>query len=503
MSDAGMATALARCYNTPLLMSSDYLENLESKIASTDLKGADLKAERVKYAEMCDHVAKVAKVNADIKTMMRSDEAKAKALVDDDVLAMMRYGSVRVIYNPTNGVAQVDIDGILWGKLDFWTWLFFGGVDLTELAEKVTLLLQAEQVTGILLNVDSPGGDVSGTEQAAQIIKDGTAIKPIVGVANEHAASGAFWILSAVGLGNIYLASSTSTVGSIGVYVIHKDMSQANFKRGQIITTVSAGDLKTATSSAGPLSDPGRGVLKQRVDAIHGIFIENSLTLNREMADEDKRKAVANGAVFMGQNAIDLGLADHLGSLAHAMTGLTDRYTQEVSLMPGLSAEAESDGTKVEGKTLPEDNKPTETPQGSSGTQAKTVPLTVDGLKAQYPDVYEAVYNAGHADGVKAENTRVLDIDSIAKAGHEDVIAEAKKDTTKTAGDVAVMILQKDKEQGVTPQSVANDANPAVTTQTDNQGAGSGDTTKTQTDADILGVMTNAMAKAGLSRKEG
>lgn len=168
-------------------------------------------------------------------------------------------------------------------------------------------------ISAIVLDVDSPGGEVNGMLDLSDTIFKARGGKPIIVVANELAASAAYAIASAA---DTVLVSRTGTVGSIGVLAVHVDTSARDAQEGLKFTTMTAGERKADFDPHAPLSDEARGILQAEIDRIYGLFVE-TVARNRGMSAEAVRKTEA--AVYSGHEAVAAGLADGIGTLASAI----------------------------------------------------------------------------------------------------------------------------------------------------------------------------------------
>jgi signal peptide peptidase SppA len=172
------------------------------------------------------------------------------------------------------------------------------------------------EVAGIVLDVDSPGGEIAGLADLADEIRAATARKPIFAVADDHAFSAAYWLASAA---SRVFVTQTGGVGSIGVIAMHLDRSGFDQKAGFAYTPVFAGAQKNDFSPHGPLSERAKAALKADVDRIHGMFV-NAVARNRQLPAAKVRGTEA--ALYLGADALKAGLADEIGTLDDAVTAL-------------------------------------------------------------------------------------------------------------------------------------------------------------------------------------
>jgi signal peptide peptidase SppA len=173
-----------------------------------------------------------------------------------------------------------------------------------------------------VLLVDSPGGAVGGTPAAAAAVMAARAAKPIASWVDGAMASAAYWIGSAAE--RVYLGSSVHPVGSIGVIATHSDQSQREAALGVKITEIFAGKFKAAMSPHGPLSGPGRQMMQDQVDYLYSLFVSDVATQRKASVDQVLAD-MADARVFIGQQAVDAGLADGIASLESVIAELNDR----------------------------------------------------------------------------------------------------------------------------------------------------------------------------------
>jgi signal peptide peptidase SppA len=182
----------------------------------------------------------------------------------------------------------------------------YGGI-----ADAISAAMDDATVRGVILDVDSPGGEVGGlfdlVEQIAAIRSAST--KPLWAVANESALSAAYAIASTAD--RLYM-TRTGEVGSIGVVAVHIDESGADAKAGFAWTFVFAGDRKVDGNAHEPLSERARATIQADVDRLYAGFCA-LVAANRGLPVETVRGT--NATIYRGELAIRAGLADHLGTL--------------------------------------------------------------------------------------------------------------------------------------------------------------------------------------------
>lgn len=201
-----------------------------------------------------------------------------------------------------------------------------------EIAARLDAALADPQVTGILLDLDSPGGEASGVFELADRIRAASQIKPVWAHANDAAYSAAFAIAAAC---QRLTLSQTAGVGSIGVIALHVDQSVKDAKDGLNYTAVFAGSHKNDFSPHEPLSPQATTALQSEVDRLYDIFV-NQVGQMRGL-DPDAVRATEAG-VFYGEQAVAVGLADAVMPLEQVMTEFTDALAAKQRLaQPGVA----------------------------------------------------------------------------------------------------------------------------------------------------------------------
>ena len=178
-----------------------------------------------------------------------------------------------------------------------------------EIAAMLDAALADPQVSGILLDIDSPGGEASGSFELARRVREVSALKPVWAVANDAAYSAAYAIAASA---QRLFVTETGGVGSIGVIALHVDQSVKDAKDGYRFTAITAGTHKNDYSPHEPLSDAAKTELQGEVDRLYSIFTDHVAAM-RGM-DLDAVRATEAGLYF-GTNAVAQGLADGVQTL--------------------------------------------------------------------------------------------------------------------------------------------------------------------------------------------
>jgi len=327
-----------------------------------------------------------------------------------------------------DGVAIVPIEGVLAPKMNLLNDIS-GGASTQIIGDQFKAVMEDDAVHSVILLIDSPGGQVTGTVELANIIFDARGKKPIVALAQGIMASAAVWIGTAAD--EVLISSVTAQVGSIGVVATHVDTSRAEESQGVKTTEIVAGKFKRIDSGINPLTEAGRAYIQDRVDTIYNIFVSD-VARNRGVEVDTVLAEMADGKMFIGSQAIEAGLVDGVSTLDALINRLS-----------------ESNGVSIEGKhfsTINEDS-----------NVMKIENLTADIVAKEFPSVYDEIVAAskekhyaegrdvGHKAGVEAERARIMEVKAQSVPGYEDIVEAAIADGVSTKGDVAINIIAADK----------------------------------------------------------
>ncbi len=187
-------------------------------------------------------------------------------------------------------------------------------------------------VSAIVLNLDSPGGEVAGAFQLAEQIHSARGKKPITAVASDMACSAAYLIASAA---DSISLTSTALVGSIGVVTCHADISKAMDKEGVAVTFLYAGSHKIDGNPYEPLPPAVAEQIQADVDHYYNLFVA-TVARNRPAISESAIRAT-EARTYIGQQAIAAKLADYIETPDQAIVRLTPKGSTSQSRKTSMS----------------------------------------------------------------------------------------------------------------------------------------------------------------------
>lgn len=193
-----------------------------------------------------------------------------------------------------------------------------GLTSYADITRQLEAALADPAVQGIVLDVDSPGGEAGGVFELGERVRAANTIKPVWAVASDSAFSAAYAIASGA---SRLIVSRTGGVGSVGVIALHVDQSLRDAQDGYRFTAIFAGDRKNDFSPHAPLSDAAATRLQTEVDRLYGLFVAHVAGMRG--LSEDAVRATEAG-LFFGPEAVAADLADAEGGLDGALAELTD-----------------------------------------------------------------------------------------------------------------------------------------------------------------------------------
>lgn len=220
-----------------------------------------------------------------------------------------------------DGIAIIQILGSLVNR-GSWIDAFSGVTSYETIKFKIGAASKDPDVTSIVLDIDSPGGEAIGAFEAADAVREATSLKPVVAFVNGLAASAAYAIASAA---TRIVTSQSSLVGSIGVVMLHADQSKRIANAGIVPTLIFAGAHKVDGNPYEKLTSEVRTELQGEIDQFYELFClcvargRTSMTIKAIKATEAR--------TFIGAAAVRVGLADQVGDLKQAMSALPRKQT--------------------------------------------------------------------------------------------------------------------------------------------------------------------------------
>ncbi len=204
------------------------------------------------------------------------------------------------LFTHKNGIGVVDLQGVILSSEEV----------LASLAE----FRQDGDIKAVIIRIDSPGGTVGAAQEIYEDIKRTAAVKPVVASMASVAASGGYY--AALGATRV-LANPGTMTGSIGVIIKFANLEKILDKVGYQSEIIKSGINKDIGSFSRAMTPAERALLQEMIDTVHGQFIQ-AVAENRKVS-LDKVRPIADGRIFTGSQAKELGLVDQLGNFTDAV----------------------------------------------------------------------------------------------------------------------------------------------------------------------------------------
>lgn len=186
--------------------------------------------------------------------------------------------------------------------------------DSRQVIEQLHDFRDNENIKAIVLRVDSPGGGVGPSQEIHDEVKAVDAQKPVVVSMGSVAASGGYYIAAPA---REIVANPGTITGSIGVVMEFTNFQELLDKIGLSSVVVKSGEYKDIGSPAREMTSKEREILQNLIDDVHSQFVQ-SVAKGRNLNEEDVRQ-LADGRIFSGRRAMEMGLVDRMGNLGVAI----------------------------------------------------------------------------------------------------------------------------------------------------------------------------------------
>jgi protease-4 len=202
-----------------------------------------------------------------------------------------------------------------------------GEMDSEDIVKELNRLANNDDVKAVVLRVNSPGGSAFGSEQMWFAAKQLRAKKPLIVSMSDYAASGGYYMSC---IADTIVAQPTTLTGSIGIFGMFPNFAGVADKIGVNFSTVKTNEIADLGNTMRPMTNSERAIIQNHINRGYELFI--SRCAEGRNTSNDEIKLVAEGRVWTGADALELGLVDVLGGLDDAVAiaatkaGLTDNY---------------------------------------------------------------------------------------------------------------------------------------------------------------------------------
>lgn len=271
---------------------------------------------------------------------------------DEQAAEASRRGAVAVI--PVRGVIAHRM-----GSMDDTS----GGTSTERIGAMLDIVAADPNIHTIVYDLDTPGGTVPGVQELAAKMFALRGVKRQVAQVNSLAASAGYWLAAQA---DEIVSIPSGAAGSVGVFTVMQDLTEALAKAGVKVDVIRAGKFKNEGNPFEPLSDEGRAFIQARVDEAYAQFVKD-VARGRGVDEDAVRNGYGQGRALTARDAKRVGLIDRIATMDETIARVAGgrRSTSR------MRAEDETDVPVAEAAPLA--TEPTEAPVVSDTDRAKDV----------------------------------------------------------------------------------------------------------------------------------
>jgi len=304
-----------------------------------------------------------------------------------------------------DGIAVIGVSGTLVKKAS-WLDAVSGMQSYESIRADFQDAVRDPRIQGILLDVDSPGGEVGGLFDLADEIYNARAEKPCFAIADDDAFSAAYAIASSA---QRLFVTRTGGVGSVGVIALHLDQSAFDEKAGRKYTAIYAGARKNDFNPHEALSSAAKDELQAEIDRLYDMFV-GTVARNREMKPALVRNTEAG--LCYAEKAISAGFADQVGTFDAALNAVLEAVKARKQARVAASAATQipkgetTMSQQLETKTadapavspVSTEMKPSEAPAPAAALPVVDAAAIETRLRAEYEEIAVLCTLSGHPE---------------------------------------------------------------------------------------------------------
>lgn len=238
-----------------------------------------------------------------LKKLAHSDAKESKGLVE--ISDMVKTESPESVYNEKIAIVYA-AGGIDDGDND--------GINSGQLSKDLMDVKGDSSVKAVVLRVNSPGGSAYGSEQIWHVVKEIQKVKPVVVSMGDYAASGGYYISCPA---SAIVAQPTTLTGSIGIFGMFPNVEKLTEKLGLTFDEVSTNRFATTPSINRPMRADEKALFQAYISQGYNLFV-GRCAMGRKVPVQ-KIEAIAQGRVWTGEKALQIGLVDKLGGIQTAI----------------------------------------------------------------------------------------------------------------------------------------------------------------------------------------
>lgn len=216
-------------------------------------------------------------------------------------------------------IAVISIKGSLTNS-DSWINKYIGAVSYASIRAALIWAVNNDGVKAIALDIQSGGGAVSGLADTADLIKTiDSKVKPVYAYGDSLIASAAYRL--GISARSLQIGRETEA-GSIGVVMVHREMTKMMENDGVTATVIRSGKWKMLGNPYEKLSELAESTMQEQVDQLNALFVEYVAScLDKTSAQVEAQ--MGQGRIFIGQSAVDVGLVSGTTNFDSFMSEIT------------------------------------------------------------------------------------------------------------------------------------------------------------------------------------
>ena len=271
-------------------------------------------------------------------------------------------------YPVLDGIAVIQIAGVLIHR-GGWIGQSSGQTSYEGITAQIDAAASDPSVRGLALEIDSFGGEVAGVFDLADRIRAIRAIKPVWAFVAEHAFSAGYALASQA---DRILLPRTGALGSIGVVVMHADLSGQLDQDGVRVTLIHAGSHKVDANPYMPLPIGIRDDIQREIDVLRFLFAE-TVAAGRGVRLSQEAALATEAASFRGAEAVAAGLADEVIDLARGFASFRQNLSPIRATLPSrVATKAQSQSQSRKDPLMSNDTLPQTEPNPDDAQDGQT-----------------------------------------------------------------------------------------------------------------------------------
>lgn len=263
-------------------------------------------------------------------------------------------------YAMVDGIAVIEISGVLIHR-GSWIGQSSGQTSYEGIAAQIEAAAKDPAVRGLALEIDSFGGEVAGVFDLADRIRAIRASKPVWAFLAEHAFSAGYALASQA---DRILLPRTGAVGSIGVVVMHADLSGQLDQDGVRVSLIHSGQHKVDGNPYAPLPEAVRADIQREIDVLRFLFAD-TVAAGRGGRLSQEAALATEAAVYRGTDAVAAGLADEVTDLTRGFATFRQALGAPSTGKRPLALKA-SPPKQIKEAVMASKNQPDDSPQDTS-----------------------------------------------------------------------------------------------------------------------------------------